>query len=99
LTPSVDHPPDPLHPQNQDETVSGGGSPREASLRLVNSPRLPDAQRPFSTRLYNPLLNMHLISMRRPSCVHLLGENPETRDNRDQGDAARPRAHHVRIPR
>ena len=26
---------------------------------------------------------MHLISMRRPSCVHLLGENPETRDNRE----------------
>jgi len=57
------------------------------SPRLINSRRLPNANRPFSTRLCsplcNPLLNMHLISMRRPSCVHLLGENPETRDNRE----------------
>ena len=26
---------------------------------------------------------MHLISMGRPFCVHLLGENSETRDNRE----------------
>ena len=53
----------PLRPQHQDETVSAGGSPREVSLRLINPRRLPNAKQPFSTRPYNPLLNMHLISM------------------------------------